>query len=109
MLRSLLLILDAKVSAIEEIKDLDSLTINELHGILMVYKMRIEKENPSKKEVSFKASKKKNKREHEGKIPIKFFNFGKVGHFVDKCPYAKDESSDDEEKNNIKKGRKHHQ
>jgi hypothetical protein len=99
--------------------------------------MRTEKENPSKKEETFKASKKTKNKEHEssdsfdnesdaeeahfvrklkkgsgkykGKLPFKCFNCGKVGHFVDKCPYAKDESSDDEEYHNIKKGRKHHQ
>jgi hypothetical protein len=35
VLRSLPLIFDAKVSSIEEMKDLDSLTMDELHGILM--------------------------------------------------------------------------
>jgi hypothetical protein len=33
VLRSLPLIFDAKVSTIEEMKDLDSLTMDELHGI----------------------------------------------------------------------------
>jgi hypothetical protein len=118
-------------------KDLDKLTMDELHGILTAYEMRTEKENPSKKEASFKASKKMKNKEHKssdcsscesdaeeahfvrklkkgsgkykGKFPFKCFNCGKVGHFVAKCPYAKDESSDDEEDHNIKKGRKHHQ
>jgi hypothetical protein len=65
VLRSLPLIFDAKVSSIEEMKDLDSLTMDELHGILMTYEMRTEKENPSKKEASFKASKKTKNIEHE--------------------------------------------
>lgn len=43
------------------------------------------------------------------KFPLKFFNFGNVGNFSNKCPYAKHESSDDEEYHNVKKGRKHHQ
>jgi hypothetical protein len=50
VLRSLPLRFDAKVSSIEEMKDLDSLTMDELHGILIAYEMRTEKENPSKKE-----------------------------------------------------------
>jgi hypothetical protein len=33
---------------------------------------------------------------YKGKLPFKCFNCGKVGHFVDKCTYAKDESSEDE-------------
>jgi hypothetical protein len=42
-------------------------------------------------------------------LPFKCFNCGKIGHFVAKCPYAKNESSDDEEDHNIKKERKPHQ
>jgi hypothetical protein len=34
---------DAKVFTIEEMKDLDSLTTDELHGILTEYEMRAEK------------------------------------------------------------------
>ena len=49
VLRSLPLIFNLKVSAIEEMKDLDKLTMDALHGILTTYKMRIEKENPSTK------------------------------------------------------------
>jgi hypothetical protein len=55
VLRSLPLIFDAKVYVIEYIKYIDSLTMDELHGILTIYEMRIGKENPSKKEASFKA------------------------------------------------------
>ena len=65
VLRSLPLRFDAKVSSIEEMKDLDSLTMDELHGILVAYEMRIDKENTSKKETSFKASKKTKNGENE--------------------------------------------
>jgi len=65
VLRSLPLTFDAKVFAIEEMKDLDKLTIDELHGILMMYEMRTEKEKPSKRETTFKASKKTNIKDHE--------------------------------------------
>ena len=43
VLRSLPLRFDAKVFVIEEMKDLDSLKMDELHGIIIVYEMRIEK------------------------------------------------------------------
>jgi hypothetical protein len=46
VLRSLPLIFDARISTIEEIKDLDKLTMDELHGILIVYEMRIKEEKP---------------------------------------------------------------
>ena len=48
---------DSKVSAIKEIKDLDTLKMDELHGILIAYKMR--KGIPSSKYAAFKASKSK--------------------------------------------------
>jgi len=38
--------LDAKVCAIEEMKDLEKLMMDELNGILIAYEMRTEKENP---------------------------------------------------------------
>lgn len=40
LLRSLSLQFDAKVSSLEEKKDLDNLTMDELHGILNPYEMR---------------------------------------------------------------------
>ena len=45
VLRSLPLRYDAKVSYIEESRDLTKLTMDELHGILKVYDMRIDIEN----------------------------------------------------------------
>ncbi|KAH9323245.1 hypothetical protein KI387_017884, partial [Taxus chinensis] len=44
ILRSLPLRFDAKVSAIEEMKDLDKLSMDELHGIMTAYEMRNESE-----------------------------------------------------------------
>jgi len=55
VLRSLLDRFESKVSAIEEIKDLDTLKMDELHGILIAYEMR--KGIPNSKEETFKASK----------------------------------------------------
>jgi hypothetical protein len=42
-------------------KDLVKLTMDELHGILMAYEMKTNKENPSKREANFKSSKKTKK------------------------------------------------
>jgi hypothetical protein len=68
VLRSLPLRFDAKISTIKEMKDLDKLTImDEFHGILTVYEMRTEKENPSNKQVAFKASNKTKKKEHKSR------------------------------------------
>ena len=66
MLRSLPLIFKAKVSTIEEMKDLKDMKMDELHGILTVYEMRIRKEKLGLKEVVFKASKKtKGHKDHD--------------------------------------------
>ena len=50
---------DSKVSAIEEIKDLETLNTDALHGILIAYEMRTEPDNLVKGEATFKISKKK--------------------------------------------------
>jgi hypothetical protein len=113
VLRSLPSRFNPKISVIEEMKDLDKLTVDELHGTLTAYEMRIEQDNPprtSRKEATFKASKKteckisdcsdneldeeeanfvrKLKNRYKGKLPFKCFNCGKIGHFSHKCPYA---------------------
>jgi hypothetical protein len=56
-----------KILALEERSDLDSIRMDELHGIFTTYEMRTEQENPDVKEESFKASKrsKQNKKEQE--------------------------------------------
>ena len=58
ILKSLPMRFDPKVLALEERKDLDKLSMDELHGILTTYEMRKEQENPSSKEETFKVSKK---------------------------------------------------
>jgi hypothetical protein len=67
VLRSLPMRFNPKISALEERSDLNSISMDELHGIFTAYEMRIEQENPDVKEASFKASKrsKKNKKEQE--------------------------------------------
>ena len=48
---------DPKISALEERLNLDSISMDELHGIFTTYEMRIEQENPDIKEAAFKAFK----------------------------------------------------
>ena len=59
ILRSLTPRFDSKVSAIEELKELNTLTTEELYGILTTYEMRIESNNIPQGELAFKRSKKK--------------------------------------------------
>jgi hypothetical protein len=49
VLRSLPLIFDVKVSSIKEMKDVDQLTMYELHGILTACEMRTESKNHKRK------------------------------------------------------------
>jgi hypothetical protein len=57
VLRSLPMRFYPKISTLEEREDLESISMDKLHGIFTTYEMITEKENPDIKEVSFKASK----------------------------------------------------
>lgn len=63
---------DSKFLALEARKDLDKLRMDELHGILIVYEMRMEQENPSRKEATFKVSKRKKEEKPEVKTILQF-------------------------------------
>jgi hypothetical protein len=61
VLRSLPMRFDPKILALEERADLNSIRMDELHGIFTAYEMRTEHQNPDVKEAAFKASKKSKK------------------------------------------------
>jgi hypothetical protein len=110
VLRSLLLKYDAKVSAIEETKDLEKMTMDELHGSLIAYEMRTgtESDQPNN-EAAYKAIKKakdkdnnldeeitnfvrrfqKGSGRYKGKSPLKFFNCSRIWNIVENCYYKK--------------------
>ena len=75
---------DSNVLILKDRKDIEKVTMDEMHGILTAYEMRIDKENPSRSEATFKASKKTK------------------GNKKDSSKSLSDES-DDEEANFVKK------
>ncbi|XXG85802.1 hypothetical protein AAC387_Pa11g0820 [Persea americana] len=118
VLRSLQPRFDSKVSAIEEAKDLNAFSMDELHGSLTAYEMQIGKTSSSDKEMAFKVQKKAKEvanhdddsdddeleaqfvrnlkkgsnGKYKGKLPFKCFNCAGVGHFVAKCPLKDDDN-----------------
>ncbi|XP_059066326.1 uncharacterized protein LOC131857646 [Cryptomeria japonica] len=115
---------DSKVSALEE-RDLNKLTIDEMHGVLTAYEMRISEDIQPSKETAFKTQKKDNDSKldkpddetifvsrlkrgssrYRGKLPFKCFNYGKIGHYVAQCP-SKEETSEDEDNRKLGKKKK---
>jgi hypothetical protein len=68
VLRSLPMRFDPKISTLEERADLDSISMDELHGIFTAYEMRTEQENPDIKEAKFQSIQKvKAKGKEKGK------------------------------------------
>jgi hypothetical protein len=60
---------DPKISTLDERTYMDSISMDELHGIFTAYEMRTEQKNPVTKETTFKTSKKsKKKGKKKGKI-----------------------------------------
>ena len=56
-----------KISALEERSNLNSISMDELHGIFIAYEMRTEQENPDVKEESSKHPKDQSKRKRNKK------------------------------------------
>jgi hypothetical protein len=65
VLGSLPMRFDPKISSLEERSGLNSVIMDELHGIFTTYEMRTEQENPDVKEETFKASKRSKKKEKQ--------------------------------------------
>lgn len=113
MLRSLAPKYDTKVFSLEESKDLKIFSMDELLGSLTAYEMRTTGDASLRKEATFNTTRKgkevaahkgsneesdeevanyvkklkRGSRKYKGKIPLKCFNCGNVGHFFAKCPY----------------------
>jgi hypothetical protein len=65
------MIFDPKVSSLEEREDIAMLSMDELHGILIAYEMRTKQDNPSRREATFKASKKTRKnKKSQSQAPV---------------------------------------
>ncbi|XP_043700212.1 uncharacterized protein LOC122650913 [Telopea speciosissima] len=112
ILRSLPELYNPSASALEELKNLNTLSVDELHGTLMAYEIRIVKSKPIEKEATFKPMKKLKIKEdseddqdsndeliaylarklkrggckYKGKLSLKCFDCGGIDHFASKCP-----------------------
>ena len=60
-------------------------------------------ESDSEEEANFVRKIKRGIGKYKGKLPLICFECGKIGHFASKCPYAKDQNSDDENSDKKKK------
>lgn len=126
VLRSLPKSYSHKVFAIEEYKDLDCYSIDEMFSTHSDFKMRDFDKYVPKGEVAFKANKKiedkfvdqndefdeveenfvrilnKGIGKYKGKLPFKCLNYGRIGYFASKCSYK--ESRDSKKRDKVKKG-----
>ena len=67
ILRSLPMRFNPNISALEERSDLNSISMDELHGIFTTYEMRTEQENPDEKKQPSKHPKDQRKRKRKKK------------------------------------------
>ena len=117
VLRSLPMICNPNIYALEDRENLDKLAMEELYGILIAYEMRIEQDNSQKKEATFKTSDKSKAKiqlgnsddeeallvknikrgtgKYKGKLPLICFNCGEIGQYASKFPNHKQEDNDE--------------
>ena len=99
------------------------MTNDELHGILTAYEMRIWQNEPSRKEAPFKSTLKNHSEnlndeealfisklergtgKYKGKLPLKCFNCGRIGHFSSKCTYTKQDENEEKETSKFRRGK----
>ncbi|KAH9332112.1 hypothetical protein KI387_043693 [Taxus chinensis] len=98
VLRSLIPKFDSKVSIIEEVKDLNTLNMDELHGTLTPYEMRVMDSKLAMKEISFKSENKTK----DKKVKVDD-GAHEVGHFYDKFPHRHDNKWNDDHKSDHEK------
>jgi hypothetical protein len=60
---------DANISSLEERADIDTLIMDELHGIFTAYEMRTKQDNSVTKAATFKASRKTKKKKMQESKP----------------------------------------
>lgn len=118
-----------KKYAIEESHDMEKYILDHLYGLLSAFEIaELDDLQKGKKEVAFKATKKsedeleasndmdeieanfvrilkKGSRKYEGKLPFKYFNCGKIGHYASRCTYREDFGRRPDDNN---KGRDNH-
>ena len=88
---------DSKVSTLEELDNLNDMTLYEIHRIFTAFEMRMGHNEPSRKEEASKALSKnqlanldkeeylfiskleKGTGKYKGKFPLKCFNYGRAG------------------------------
>ena len=97
--------------------------VDELHGIIIVYEMRIGQNGSSRKEAAFKPSinnqsedinveedlfinkLERGTRKYKGKLPLKCFNCGRIGHFSSRYKYTKQDENEEKETSKFRRGK----
>ena len=62
-------------------------------------------ENPNDEEALFINKLERGTRNYKGKLPLKCFNCGRIGHFSSKCTYTKQDENEEKETSKFKMGK----